>query len=450
MAKKKAASVPSDEPSRVPNFLADPPPGFKGITGLYYAKAGELHANPNNWRKHPKRQLEHLQVSIRENGWAGACLFNTRTNRLIDGHGRIKLDPNQIVPVLVGDFTPEQEHRILQTLDPLSAMAETDATALDALNKLVQGDLERCQTEIDETSAQSIAAITHDLSTLANQISAGEYSPELFPQEELNPHAAENQTPERQELIKRERIVASLEAYPTYPDSNDLGCPNLLTKHLSTVVPTDVWAYGKDIVSNETMAFVYGSNRIGGPNNPPECKGGVLLFYTEDDRFESCWNAVPEFTARLLGQGWGGVVTPDFSTYWNWPWIHRLYNIYRQRYVGRYWQEAGIPIIPGLVTVGDITKTEFEIMGIPKKCPVIAFECRAGFSPGEEGDKQRAIWMESINRQIKELKPENVVVYGGEQHRDWLKLYKGPNYVYLSQWATVRSQHGGFGKTKKE
>ena len=111
---------------------------------LEWRTPAELADNPANWRTHPETQTKALSGVVNEVGWAGAALFNRRTNRLIDGHARKKIDPALLVdgrmPVLVGDWTEEQERKILATLDPLGAMAEADGEKLEALLKSVGTD----------------------------------------------------------------------------------------------------------------------------------------------------------------------------------------------------------------------------------------------------------------------------------------------------------------------
>jgi DNA modification methylase len=107
---------------------------------LEWRSPAELAENPANWRRHPEHQLAALTGVIAEVGWAGACLYNEATGRLIDGHARRKVALDQgaeKVPVLVGRWTPEQEAKILATLDPLSALAEADADKLDELLRSV-------------------------------------------------------------------------------------------------------------------------------------------------------------------------------------------------------------------------------------------------------------------------------------------------------------------------
>ena len=97
MAKTKPAAKP---PKKKPTPPADPP----GALRLEYRSPAELAENPLNWRRHPDTQLSALSDVITEVGWAGACLFNERTGRLIDGHARRKVAIEQgceKVPVLV-------------------------------------------------------------------------------------------------------------------------------------------------------------------------------------------------------------------------------------------------------------------------------------------------------------------------------------------------------------
>lgn len=110
---------------------------------MEWVEAGSLKANPDNWRIHPPHQVAALRESIADVGWAGALLFNERTKRLIDGHARRdNAAPTELVPVLVGHWTPEQERRILATLDPITALAEPDPEALGKLLDQISLDSE--------------------------------------------------------------------------------------------------------------------------------------------------------------------------------------------------------------------------------------------------------------------------------------------------------------------
>ena len=103
---------------------------------LEWVEAGTLARNPANWRRHPDGQKAALSDVLNDPdvGWAGALLYNERTHRLIDGHGRLEVvAPDAVVPVLIGDWSEAAEKKILLTLDPLASMATADVDQLSAL-----------------------------------------------------------------------------------------------------------------------------------------------------------------------------------------------------------------------------------------------------------------------------------------------------------------------------
>jgi len=110
------------------------------IRELRRVKASELVPNAKNWRRHPKPQADALMGVLEEIGYADALLARETDAGLvlIDGHLRQSLTPDMLVPVLVLDVDEREADLILATLDPLAAMAEADATALDALLRDVQ------------------------------------------------------------------------------------------------------------------------------------------------------------------------------------------------------------------------------------------------------------------------------------------------------------------------
>jgi len=73
----------------------------------------------------------------------------------------------------------------------------------------------------------------------------------------------------------------------------------------------------------------------------------ICHFFLDDYRFERVWSR-PSVYINMLKQYYA-VLTPDFSLYTDYPSTLNLYNTYRSRWLGRYWQEQGIRVIP---TVG--------------------------------------------------------------------------------------------------
>jgi hypothetical protein len=96
----------------------------------------QLLANPANWRTHPGTQADALRGVLNEVGWVQRVIVNQRTGYLVDGHLRVMEALKAgapSVPVVYVDLDEAEEALILATLDPLSALAGTDAAALDAL-----------------------------------------------------------------------------------------------------------------------------------------------------------------------------------------------------------------------------------------------------------------------------------------------------------------------------
>lgn len=105
------------------------------IIGYATKPADQFQANPLNYRKHPQRQRDAVNGSLRELGWIAAVVENVQTGNLIDGHERVwqALKNNEDVPYLQVDLTEAEERLALAIFDPITNMAETDAAILDEL-----------------------------------------------------------------------------------------------------------------------------------------------------------------------------------------------------------------------------------------------------------------------------------------------------------------------------
>jgi hypothetical protein len=147
MAKKQTAS-------KAPAKAQEPP------LRLEWRDPAELEDNPANWRKHPEQQLAAFKDLIAEVGFVVPMLYNEKTHRLIDGHGRKQVTAGQKVPVLIGKWTPAQEKKILATLDSIGTMASANKEALDKL--LRDKDL--------QTGSAAIGGLLTELATAAQII----------------------------------------------------------------------------------------------------------------------------------------------------------------------------------------------------------------------------------------------------------------------------------------
>lgn len=106
--------------------------------------AKDLHANPKNWRRHPKAQTSALLGMFAEIGFADVVIAWDRGRHpehmdrpwveyleLIDGHARVELaQPEDMIPTIILDLNEEEADKLLVTLDSLTGMADIDRGAL--------------------------------------------------------------------------------------------------------------------------------------------------------------------------------------------------------------------------------------------------------------------------------------------------------------------------------
>ena len=100
------------------------------------------------------------------------------------------------------------------------------------------------------------------------------------------------------------------------------------------------------------------------------------------------------------------VMSPDFSTYTDFPKAIQIYNHYRKHWVGAYLQEAGIQVIP---TISWSTPDSFEwcFDGEPEGATV------AVSSVGCMNSKEKkALFLTGYKEMVRRLQPETIIFYG--------------------------------------
>lgn len=118
------------------------------------APAGELLANPFNFRIHTRQQQAALEGSLETLQWIGAVKVNVTTGHIVDGHLRVTLalrkGENTGVPVDYYELTEAEEAQALLSLDPIAAMAATDKEQMETLLRQVNSDDEKVQEYLAE------------------------------------------------------------------------------------------------------------------------------------------------------------------------------------------------------------------------------------------------------------------------------------------------------------
>lgn len=135
----------------------------------------------------------------------------------------------------------------------------------------------------------------------------------------------------------------------------------------------------------------------------PEKHG--IHFFIDDYQFVRLWKA-PDTYLPILQQ-FQAVCTPDFSTYTDFPKAVQIYNHYRKHWLGAYWQEHGIKVIP-TISWSDEASFDWCFDGEPVGGMV------AVSSVGTQGNKVSAHLFETGYDEMKRrLNPTRIVMYGG-------------------------------------
>lgn len=86
-------------------------------------------------------------------------------------------------------------------------------------------------------------------------------------------------------------------------------------------------------------------------------------FYEDDASFERIWNNPQKYIPIL--KKYKGIITPDFGIYRDMPLVMQQWNTYRNRAIGCWLQDNGIPTIAN-VRWGDERTFSFCCAGAPK------------------------------------------------------------------------------------
>ena len=137
----------------------------------------------------------------------------------------------------------------------------------------------------------------------------------------------------------------------------------------------------------------------------PDKSVGIHCF-VDDYQFERLWNR-PEQYIDVISK-YSCILSPDFSLYMNMPMAMKVWNTYRSRMLGQYWQKCGIKVIPTISWAEPDTFT-FCFDGIPEGSIVAV--STVGIKREDETLK---IWKAGMDAMIEKIHPEAILVYGGE------------------------------------
>jgi hypothetical protein len=141
------------------------------ICGHRRVRAGDLLPHELNYRLHPEAQRAALEALYRTVGFARSLLAYELPDgrlKLIDGHLRRDMHPDQVVDVEVLDLTEAEARALLLSLDPLAALAGRDEEVHAELARLTPSD-ERALNELWQAAQAAPANVAAETPALREQ-----------------------------------------------------------------------------------------------------------------------------------------------------------------------------------------------------------------------------------------------------------------------------------------
>lgn len=160
----------------------------------------------------------------------------------------------------------------------------------------------------------------------------------------------------------------------------------------------------------------------------------AVHFFLEDYRFEPVWST-PRKGASYV-RGVGAALSPDFSLYRDWPLALQVFNVYRNRWCGAYWDSLGVKVIP-TISWSDEDSYSFCFLGVEEGSAVAISSVGVDLSNSEE----RRLFTAGCREMVERIRPEAVLLQAevfpeelvAECRLDTVDLRKHP-----PRWSNIR------------
>ena len=195
-----------------------------------------------------------------------------------------------------------------------------------------------------------------------------------------------------------------------FPANNEFGIPNLLHTPVNQI-PAWLVPYRQRIRAND----------------PPD--EGAVHFFMDDYRFETVWNR--PFKALEALASYQTVLTPDFSLYRDWPLLLQMWNVYRNRWCGRFWQAQGFTVIP-TVSWSTAVSYDFCFLGVPRRSVVAV----SAVGVKLDSPLEYQLFMDGFREMMRRLEPRGVLSYGRLPTlcQDMVEVV-----TYPTRWTNIRA-----------
>ena len=341
---------------------------------IKYIPIDDIKPYKNNPRLN-EDAIPYVMNSIKEFGFKNPIILD-KNNVIVAGHTRLesakRLDMKEVPVIYADDLTEEQIKAFRLADNKVAEKSMWDYTKLDEeLNSILNIDMSLFDFDLDK-----------DIKELGEE----------FEEENIK----EN---ERQ----RTNNTYNLELFDKFV------CDG---KYQMPIIDND------NYIPKKLIGFNYAKTS-------KERNTGIH-FYLDDYQFERIWNNPEEYVDIL--EKYDCILSPDFSLYLDMSYSMKIWNVFRSRLIGQYYQRQGIKVIPTLSWAEEET-FEFCFDGIPKGSIVSISTIGV-----KRSNEAMNIWKNGVDEMIKRIEPSTILIYGGKIDYD----FKNIRVIYYENEVTER------------
>lgn len=163
----------------------------------------------------------------------------------------------------------------------------------------------------------------------------------------------------------------------------------------------------------------------------------IAYFYTDDFHFENVYTDPGTAAKKLMNLGVRYVVMPNYSVHPTWPIATWIWAAYRAAYVGRYFQEAGLMVIPD-VQYGVDESYPISMACIPDEAGLCATQLQ-----NTRGNESEIRAVARLLKQCEDMKGfKNLIVYGHSDAQRVLERAKlEANIIFVPNRTSRRREY---------
>ncbi len=341
---------------------------------IIYKNIDDITPYPNNPRNN-ENAVDAVAESIKNYGFKNPIIID-KNDVIVCGHTRLKASKKlgmKEVPCIVADDLTEEQIKAFR-------LVENKTNELATWNEdLLMQEMEDLNINLDEYGF------------------------------DFNNFELENiEDPEEDEQKVNERNKTyqayNMELYDEFESSEKWQMPIIKNNHY---------------IPNRLIGFNYAKSS--------EDKNTGIHFFIDDYQFERCWNNPSEYLEIL--KEYDCVLTPDFSLYLDMALPVKVWNVYRSRLLGQYWQKNGLKVIPTMQWADEDT-FDFCFEGIPEKSIVAISTIGV-----KREETSYNVFAKGMDKMIEVIKPKTILWYGGKVDYE---VKKGIDVIYFDNEVTER------------